>query len=272
MKILEAINFITTSSNAFTVQCDNSPVDYFLHGHDFIELVIVKTGYGINIINGKAKFITAGDFFVIRPNTLHYYRNIHNLELVNIIISLSDVFCHIKNIDILLSSIEKKAIEEKGYSNLQTEILTEVLQICDALSPHTAVCHIDEGIIALEITFLNLIVKLAQHSSVDKKNKESFIINKLTHSLNTPIDWDVFSSDIGIPKRSLYRVIKKRWNCNPSKLVMILRTVKAHEYIRNTEMTIAEIARLCGFSCASHLSHEYKKVFNTSPSFERFQP
>lgn len=58
--------------------------DYQAHAHEFSELVIVKYGTGINVVNGVNYRLSAGDVFVIPRGSVHEYRETDHLGSYNI--------------------------------------------------------------------------------------------------------------------------------------------------------------------------------------------
>lgn len=55
------------------------------HCHDFDELVIVDSGHGLHVINGKPVFIQEGDVFFVRDNDYHFYDELGTLKLINVL-------------------------------------------------------------------------------------------------------------------------------------------------------------------------------------------
>uniref|UniRef100_UPI00359F865A helix-turn-helix domain-containing protein n=1 Tax=Klebsiella variicola TaxID=244366 RepID=UPI00359F865A len=51
-----------------------------------------------------------------------------------------------------------------------------------------------------------------------------------------------------------------------------MRLVSARVKLRETEMSITEVAYLCGFANSNHFTTLYKKVFGLTPSADRRRP
>lgn len=58
----------------------------------------------------------------------------------------------------------------------------------------------------------------------------------------------------------------------PEAYLKRLRLLSARVKIRETEMPITDIAFLCGFSNASHVTSSYKRLFGVTPSQQRIAP
>lgn len=66
------------------------------HCHEFDELVIVKSGHGLHVINGQPLFIKTGDVFYVKNNEYHFYDELGTLKLINILINPDADFFFIK--------------------------------------------------------------------------------------------------------------------------------------------------------------------------------
>ena len=61
-------------------------------------------------------------------------------------------------------------------------------------------------------------------------------------------------------------VLKKEEGITVHQYVLKQKLAKAYEFITSTQMTIDEIALICGFSSQSHLSYAFKKSFGITPT------
>ena len=72
--------------------------------------------------------------------------------------------------------------------------------------------------------------------------------------------------------RTAFRHIKEATGLTPDNYLKRLRLVSARVKLRETEMTITEVAYLCGFANSNHFTTLYKKVFGLTPSADRRRP
>lgn len=63
MRILRENDFFHSEQHAFCLFSMNNQLMEGVHGHDFDELVIVRSGSGFHIVNDLVRFICQGDFF-----------------------------------------------------------------------------------------------------------------------------------------------------------------------------------------------------------------
>ncbi len=62
---------------------------------------------------------------------------------------------------------------------------------------------------------------------------------------------------------------KEATDLTPGSYLKHLRLVSARVKLRETEISVTEIAYMCGFSNSNHFTTLYKKVFGITPSDER---
>ena len=55
------------------------------HCHDFYELVYVRRGGGVHVIQDRPYAMLRGDFYLMRPDDRHHYRSDGELEIVNLL-------------------------------------------------------------------------------------------------------------------------------------------------------------------------------------------
>ncbi|KUP24401.1 AraC family ligand binding domain-containing protein [Paenibacillus sp. DMB5] len=70
----------------FTFRIQKCPLthDYYVHSHDFSELVVILSGSAVHIIEGREYPVTAGQVFLIHSGVSHGYKNVEDIEYVNV--------------------------------------------------------------------------------------------------------------------------------------------------------------------------------------------
>lgn len=71
--------------------------------------------------------------------------------------------------------------------------------------------------------------------------------------------------------RELERLFKKDIGTPPKRFYRRLRLERARQLLRQTDMTVLEVAISCGFQSAAYFSSAYREDFGTSPSKDRGQ-
>ncbi len=76
---------------------------------------------------------------------------------------------------------------------------------------------------------------------------------------------------VGLSSRQLERLFQKYLKTTPSRYTMDHRLRRARTLLRNTSLSIIDVAVACGFTSHSHFSKSYRERFGTTPRDERNQ-
>ena len=83
------------------------------------------------------------------------------------------------------------------------------------------------------------------------------------------ISQEELASYVGLSRRQLQRLFKRYLFCTPSRYYLQIRLQRARELLRQTGMSLVEVAALTGFVSTSHFSKSYKEHYSYPPSTER---
>lgn len=83
---------------------------------------------------------------------------------------------------------------------------------------------------------------------------------------NPDLSIEVLCHEIGISRANLYRKIKAISELSPTELIRNKRLEVAMKYLKETEMTVSDIAVALGFSSHSYFSNSFKAFYGMSPS------
>lgn len=273
MRILRENDFFHSEQHAFCLFSMNNQLMEGVHGHDFDELVIVRSGSGFHIINDLVRFICQGDFFLVTANDTHSYVSTNNLSVINILIRRPRSFHFLQHIDNLLDCIKEKLLQPTALALTQGALARIEVLSQEIISRNES--NYDVLYFSLcEVAVLNIINTLCQCDrqtgalSPDERGRANLIRMLKTSSLRH-LDWNVLSDDNGVARRTMYRLIKRVTGYTPVKFQMLYRVLKAQELLRTTDKTISEIAARCGFMNAIRLTESYRRYFHYPPSHER---
>lgn len=239
------------------------------HSHSFQELVIVEEGHGLHVINGKPIFIQQGDVFFINVNDVHFYDELGTLKLINILINPQVGFLYLAQIDELLGTLTGNRAANYGWLTPETKAQCKRLisQIfCEEMSTVSNVA-------LKESLFFNLVTTILYAQSQAEYSTTRYKLHKLLSYLQencfNEIDWQQMAHQFHLTQRTASRHIKEVTGLTPENYLKRLRLVSARVKLKETDMTITEVAYLCGFSNSNHFTTSYKKVFGVTPSVER---
>jgi AraC-like DNA-binding protein len=88
-------------------------------------------------------------------------------------------------------------------------------------------------------------------------------------NLEEAIELDQLACYVGLSRRQLERLFQKYLQCSPSRYYLKLRLTKARQLLKQTSMSIIEVASACGFVSTPHFSKCYREHIGIPPREER---
>ncbi len=80
------------------------------------------------------------------------------------------------------------------------------------------------------------------------------------------------ASGAGLSERQLERLFRKYLDTSPSRYARDFRLARARDLLRQTRMSVIEVAIACGFTTASHFTKSYRERFGSTPGEDRGRP
>jgi transcriptional regulator GlxA family with amidase domain len=94
-------------------------------------------------------------------------------------------------------------------------------------------------------------------------------VSLMEANLEETIELDELAGYVGLSRRQLERLFQKHLQCSPSKYYLKLRLLRARQLLKQTSMSIIEIASACGFVSTPHFSKCYREHIGIPPREER---
>lgn len=88
-------------------------------------------------------------------------------------------------------------------------------------------------------------------------------------NIEEPISLEELANYVNISRRQLERLFKNHLECSPSRYYLRVRLARARQLLKQTPMSIVEIASVCGFISTPHFSKCYKAHMGLPPREER---
>ncbi|GHE20669.1 GlxA family transcriptional regulator [Halomonas urumqiensis] len=95
------------------------------------------------------------------------------------------------------------------------------------------------------------------------------IVALMEANLEEPIELDELADYVGVSRRQLERLFQRYLHCSPSRYYLKLRLTRARQLLKQTAMSIIEVASACGFVSTPHFSKCYREYFGVTPRDER---
>ncbi len=91
----------------------------------------------------------------------------------------------------------------------------------------------------------------------------------MEENLEEPVSPEALARVIELSNRQLERLFRKYLHCTPARYYLDLRLKRARSLLRQTTMSVLDVAVACGFASASHFSKRYRDLFDRTPRTDR---
>ncbi len=108
-----------------------------------------------------------------------------------------------------------------------------------------------------------------KHMLGTQQPKLQEVVTLMEANLEEPINLDQLAEYVALSRRQLERMFQKYLHCSPSRYYLRLRLIRARQLLKQTPISIVELALLCGFVSTPHFSKCYREYFGVPPSDER---
>jgi transcriptional regulator GlxA family with amidase domain len=108
-----------------------------------------------------------------------------------------------------------------------------------------------------------------KHMLGTQQPKLQEIVTLMEANLEEPLELDHLAQYVDLSRRQLERMFQKYLHCSPSRYYLRLRLIRARQLLKQTPISIVELALLCGFVSTPHFSKCYREYFGVPPSDER---
>lgn len=113
-----------------------------------------------------------------------------------------------------------------------------------------------------------------QHQPISKQGKDIHPLVKeairlMENNINEPLNILEICHLIHSQTRTLERSFQMHFDCSPKEYYLNIRLTHAQNLLKQSSMSVSNVALACGFANASSFNKAYKNQFNYSPKNER---
>ncbi|HAK45221.1 MAG TPA: AraC family transcriptional regulator [Spirochaeta sp.] len=278
---LSAEDVYSKTDFELTVLRRSPQIPFPKHTHDFSELVIVYGGSGTHFTEGEKYIIRSGDVFILTGDRTHGYRDIDNLQLVNVIFNRN----FLQNPafpDFDLGSIsgyhalftwEPRLRSEHRFKNrlrLEPVELAQVLrfveklemELADAQPGYRAVSYAQ---FILLCGFLSRHYEAASSPKMKELSRISSVLNYMEENIKRVVPISELTGIGGMSESTLLRLFHRTTGASPVEYHNRLKIEQVCRLLEKTDKTITEIAFELGFSDSNYLSRLFRKETGMPP-------
>nr|WP_186381876.1 AraC family transcriptional regulator [Paenibacillus terrae] len=264
----------------FTFRIQKCPLthEYFVHSHDFSELVVILQGSAVHIIEGREYPVTAGQVFLIHSGVSHGYKNVGGIEYINVMFQPEQLL-QLSELRLLpgfqalfyIEPFYRKEMNFKGMLTLNEAQLREATKLLDLilteyeLQPQGYRLMIRSYFTAL----VGLLSRYYQIGSGAEDNKALRIGEAVTyieeHFLQ-PITLQAMADKAYLSTRQFQRVFTRNYHTTPMDYVIRKRLDYSCTLLRHPNLSISQVALESGFRDQNYYARQFRKVYNCTPS------
>lgn len=253
--------------------------DYPPHRHEFEELVIVKSGYGINSVDGMDYPLQPGDVFLIPRSRTHAYSRMKHLICYNLYFDTRQIDLK-RWVTRALPGFQALFVVEPSYRRkkefnsrlrLAQEQLLQVWSLAESMGLTLSEEKPGFRFVALA-RFMELVGLLsryyedAAHSDSRKVLRIAKTISYMEAHFNEEMDINSLASKAHTSPRNFHRIFLAATGKTPRAYLIGLRVMEAVHLLEFTDLNITEIAFECGFSDSNYFSRQFRNLMNENPT------
>jgi len=108
-----------------------------------------------------------------------------------------------------------------------------------------------------------------RHTIGNQSEKLIVAVELMEANIREPISQIELAEYVGLSQRQLQRLFQRYLISTPSRHYLQIRLLRACELLRQTRLSLVEVASMTGFVSSSHFSKSYKELYGHTPSAER---
>lgn len=235
------------------------------HTHQHYEIYYLTEGSRRYFVKNRFYLVTAGDFLIVRPNTVHYTTSYCSDRHERILLNFTKEYLppdSERYIDVLCDRVCVSMSDGKEIGEIFKKIAEEYKK-SDKFS-----CMAQRGLLA------ELLVCVLRNEGEEKseeramRGRETYIdrfLIYLAEHLSDNISLDFAADFTGFSKSHFSKIFKETTGFAFGNYLQMQRLFKARRLLEKTRDSVAEIAYECGFSTGGYFSTVFKNYFSMSP-------
>lgn len=252
--------------------------EFGVHSHDYSELVVILDGHAVHVIEGREYPISAGQVFFIHGNVSHGYKNVDQIQYVNVMFH-PDQIAQLPELKLMagfqalfyFEPFYRKEMNFKGMLSLDEEQLRQVTGLLDVLLEEYD--RRQEGYrLMIRSTFTALIGRLSRYYVSNNgwmENRALRIAESITyleeHFLQ-PLTLEELAERAYLSKRQFLREFTRAFHTTPLDYVIRRRLDHSCTLLRNDGLSILQVAQESGFRDQNYYARQFRKVYQCSPT------
>jgi AraC-like DNA-binding protein len=249
------------------------------HHHDFVEIVFITKGKGIQVISNNDYEVSEGDIFILQGFQNHYFKDAGKAEMINVMFdpvkSPGLISPEIKTIDgysalFILEPRYRNRMHFKNMLHLNRVDLAKSEYILNGMLFEIA--RKEPGYeLFLKNKLEEIIIFLSRkYSQISIPKAKSLVrIGKAIDFIERNFHNNIYIQQLAelsfMSVRNFQRIFKEATGQSPNDFLLELRIQNASKLLTETDLAIYDISEQVGISDWFYFSKAFKKKFGVSP-------
>lgn len=246
----------------------NRPVgEYPLHRHDYIEIEYIVSGKMEHEVNGIKSTLSRGDCYCVFPGDLHRLRVLEPIVIHNICIDYLHTLMPIRQILNGVSSPLNGSIRESELKQLMFWF-EELKLLLNSDTPYAEEKTNAYTLLITSCIFENCTT--SQQKPIRNYQNMSKAMDYIAQHYSEDIRLSDVATALDVSVGHMSKLFTKVNHISFSDYLTIFRIEEAQHALRETDLSITEIAFSCGFNSFPTFSRSFKKLCGCTPSQYRY--
>jgi AraC-like DNA-binding protein len=248
------------------------------HSHEFSELVFITGGHGLHVTEEESYPIGMGDVFLITAHHKHGYRELKDLNLINIYYDQNELNFPTQDLYTLpgyqaffkLEPAYRKQHRFQSRLQLSATELEHVIGLIDRLDRELRAQQQGFRFMAVAVFmqvvgYISRCYEPASSTASQSLLKIGEALSYLENHYDQPVALVELARLAHMSERNFLRVFRKIMGDTPINYLLRLRLAKAAELLRQDQMNITQVAYRVGFQDSNYFTRKFSEVFRMSP-------
>lgn len=248
------------------------------HSHEFYEFVYVESGFCSHNLSGNINVLFPGTLFAVRPAEVHEYFNVKDTNIYNCLFmpeAINEYFGEISR----FPGLERVFAKESGtgwlnmYVHADSQLDISLLLAKMAVESEKRERGFDIKLKAHLYEFLILVSRLFEKTHSIQQvmgyqggHKFPEILKLINSRISSNISVEELAAKYNLSADYFSRKFRQHVGMSPLEYIHTVKIAKAVELLRNTELTVSEIAFCIGMEDNNYFSRLFKKITQFTPT------
>lgn len=248
------------------------------HTHDFSELALITGGSAMHWLEGDDFPIMAGDVFVLQGRQSHYYHDLANLEMINIMFDPRQLDLpenRLRKIPgyralFLLEPLFRKQHRFASHLRVSRATLAQAERVATEMEAEVKArrpgCEVALFGKFLElVVFLSRLYQESESTSAEALLRVAKVISSIEERYERPWRISDFAEMAHMSRSNFMRVFRTATGQTPIDYLLQIRLQRAAELLSRSDASVSDVAFEVGFSDSNYFTRQFKRANGVAP-------